>query len=342
MYETDIKEAIYKCSKCGLCQCVCPIFIATKNELYLPRGRFITLNNYFNNNTTLSKKFIDDLDVCLNCNACKNFCPSNIDSEQIFTFFKSKYKKSLIPFSLRYKLILIFHSIKRFFVKNQLYKVNIKKINLNISEKRAQVVYFQGCFNRYINPSDKNAAINLLKMNGYNIIKKIDKCCGLMYWSDGDLVNYKKNAENIIKLIPKNTEYVVTSCDSCYKSLSKILANTEFKVKRLDGLIEFNFDKNNILYYKPFSRNTNNIKLNIINKKGFCSFMENYFLIKHNKLAKKIIDTVKFNQEEFNEKILLTSCNLSKWGLIEYFKMKNLNVKIQTLAEYIFSNYSNH
>ena len=36
-----IKEEIYKCSKCGLCKSVCPIYLATKNEMYSPRGRYI-------------------------------------------------------------------------------------------------------------------------------------------------------------------------------------------------------------------------------------------------------------------------------------------------------------
>ena len=69
----------YKCSKCGLCKSVCPIFLATKNEVLSPRGRFIILNNFFNNQKKLSKKFLNNLDYCLNCNLCKKFCWSRND-----------------------------------------------------------------------------------------------------------------------------------------------------------------------------------------------------------------------------------------------------------------------
>ena len=96
---------VYKCSKCGLCRSVCPVFLATKNEMFLPRGRFIVLNNHINNSAILHKSFINQLDVCLNCNLCKDFCPSDIDSNKIFTEVKSKYdyKYGMIPFSLKLK-----------------------------------------------------------------------------------------------------------------------------------------------------------------------------------------------------------------------------------------------
>ena len=85
----QIKEEVYKCSKCGQCQSVCPIYIATKNEMFLARGRDIVLNNSFKNNSKLTQQFIKNLDICLNCNACKRFCPSNLDAQAIFTTLKS-------------------------------------------------------------------------------------------------------------------------------------------------------------------------------------------------------------------------------------------------------------
>ena len=110
-----IKEEVYKCSKCGLCQSVCPIYLATKNEMYLSRGRYIVLNNFFNNNKKISKKFINNLDICLNCNACKNFCPSNIDAKSIFTKLKNKYnyRYGIIPFSINYFFNLFIKSFKK-------------------------------------------------------------------------------------------------------------------------------------------------------------------------------------------------------------------------------------
>ena len=36
----DYSEEVYKCSKCGLCQAVCPVFEATGLETAVSRGKF--------------------------------------------------------------------------------------------------------------------------------------------------------------------------------------------------------------------------------------------------------------------------------------------------------------
>ena len=331
--EMNIKEEVYKCSKCGLCESVCPVFLALKNEMYLARGRFNVLNNFFNNKKPLSKKFINDLDICLNCNACKNFCPSSIDSVQIFTALKNQYRKVYVPFGVKYKIILFSHSLKRMFVKNKLYTQKIRENKQIINQKKENVVYFQGCFNRYINPSDKNASINLLNKNGYNTVKILNNCCGLPYLSDGLFGNFEKNSYNILKSIPKGTKYIVTSCDSCYKTLFDIFKNSNYKLIRLNELIEFS-KSGNAMFHKPFSLDKYTGSLPLINKKGSCSLMENYFMLKHPKISKKLLNRIFYEKDDIEGKTIVTSDNLSLWGLIESCSKKNIDAEILTLAEY--------
>lgn len=340
--EINIKEEVYKCSKCGLCQSVCPIFLAAKNELYLARGRYNILNNFFNNEKELSKKFIKELDICLNCNACMKFCPSSINSANIFTKLKSLYNKSFVQFSTKYKFILYFHSLKKYLSKNQLYKINVKRNSEKISVKKANVVYFQGCFNKYINPSDKNASINLLKENGFNVIKIIDNCCGLPYLSDGNLKEFEKNAQKIIKLIPQNTDYVIVSCESCYKTLLEVFKKTKIKLLKIDELIETKTTAPKTFFFKPFSLDEYKGNLPIINKKGSSSLMENFFMLKYPKITKKYLNSVFFDKKELEGKILITTCNLTKWGLIELCKQKGINTQIYSNIEYFFNYYANH
>ena len=334
MEEINIKEEVYKCSKCGLCQSVCPIFLALKNEMYLSRGRYNILNNFFNNNKPLSKKFINDLDICLNCNACKNFCPSAIDSALIFTLLKNKYYRPLFPFWLKFKLILIFNSIKKYFAKQPLYKITVQKSKNYAPVKKADVVYFQGCFNRYINPSDKNSALNILKQNGYNTVKVLNNCCGLPFLSDGSLKKFEKNSLKILKAIPKNVKYAVTSCDSCYKTLYDIFKTSDIELIKLEDLIPNTGKTENTVFHKPFALEQYKGILPVINKKGICSLTENYFMFKHPDIAGKILENVFYTQEELKEKTIVTSCNLTKWGLIECCKKKGINAEIYSLAEY--------
>lgn len=88
---TDYQEEIHKCSKCGLCQSVCPVYEQTGNDCSVSRGKFIMLNGVVKGDLKLNKNINKCLDMCLKCNACKNFCPSDIDARKIFLTAKAEY-----------------------------------------------------------------------------------------------------------------------------------------------------------------------------------------------------------------------------------------------------------
>lgn len=87
----DYKEEIHKCSKCGLCQSVCPVYEQTGNDCSVSRGKFIMLNGIIKGDLKLNKNINKYLDMCLKCNACKDFCPSDIDARKIFLTAKAEY-----------------------------------------------------------------------------------------------------------------------------------------------------------------------------------------------------------------------------------------------------------
>lgn len=331
----DIKEEIYKCSKCGLCKSVCPVFLATKNEAFSPRGRYILLNDFILNNKKLSKSFVKNLDVCLNCNLCKDFCPSDIDSVNIYNRFKEKYnyKYSLLPFYVKYFLYLKVISL---FKKNS----TIKCINTT-SENKEKIVYFQGCINKYVNSADKKASLNLLAKMGYDVVKITDICCGLPYLSDAKQDKFEQNAKKITNLIPENIKYIVCSCDFCYETLKKI-DKISSKLITIDELlkrnnVKFQFDEN-VIYFKPlikkkecyFAEDVKEIKI-----KGFCSLMENFLLLKHPKTAKLLSKFINRKELGLENKIILTTSNQDYFGLKKQIKNSGVKCNIYTFTEYI-------
>lgn len=333
--DIDIQEEVYKCSKCGLCQSVCPVYLATKNEMYLPRGRYIILNNFFNNKKKLSKKFIKNLDLCLNCNVCKNFCPSNIDANEIFTLLKNKYNYTFIPFSLKYSFFLFKHLLNK---KTPLIK---RKKRLNTESTKEKVVYFQGCVNTYIDSSDKNASLNILDKLGYEVLSINTACCGLPHLSDGNLKAFYKNAQKITKNIPSDCKYIVCSCDSCYQTLKRI-EEISNKLITIDELLKINAYtikvQDNSFYHKPLARKEHcylPLEIKLINRKGCCSLMENFFMIKHKEASTKILKTVFYKKEEIDNKIIITSSQQDKIGLIENINKISANTKVYSYSEYV-------
>lgn len=314
-------EEIYKCSKCGLCQKFCPVYIATKNEKFLPRGRYIILNNFVKNNKELSNNFIKSLDVCLNCNLCKKNCPSDIDYKKILNNAKQEYK--IFNFTKKYKQILFFNNITSILYKffpfksiflntfiDKLYSVKIKRKKHKPTQTKGDIVYFQGCFNKHINPSDKNASLNIIEELDYKTIQINNNCCGYPMLCDENIKDFNKNKEQILKSIPQNIKYIVCSCTTCYKTLQNIEEIKE-KLITIEDLLK--------IENKKFSQNENFIPYD----KDF-SLMDNLFMLKQPKIAKEIVKT--FN---YKDKNITTSCLLTKWSLTEH------NIQSYSTAEIV-------
>lgn len=72
--EEALKEAI-KCSGCGFCLSVCPIYQVVGIETLSSRGRMDTIRGMLLGQLKLTDRMIEILDTCLLCRACEEVCP---------------------------------------------------------------------------------------------------------------------------------------------------------------------------------------------------------------------------------------------------------------------------
>ena len=79
-----LDDQVARCSRCGICQSVCPLYKLTKNESDVARGKLMLLDG-------LMRSFFDDpegvwqrLDRCLLCGACAESCPRGVNLIEIF------------------------------------------------------------------------------------------------------------------------------------------------------------------------------------------------------------------------------------------------------------------
>lgn len=80
----DYKKEISKCSKCGLCQTVCPIYKKTLNECDGARGKIAMLEGVLNGILKVNDTMISYLRKCEGCNLCEAACPAGIRIRDIF------------------------------------------------------------------------------------------------------------------------------------------------------------------------------------------------------------------------------------------------------------------
>lgn len=270
----DYSEDIYKCTKCGLCQSVCPIFDETGLEATVSRGKFSLLHGVLSGKLDFSRKIADYLEYCLGCQACSDFCPSGISAEDIVIAARQEgYKKYGTGF-LKALLLKNFDSkqilsvikllldiyrltglqninkipfLPKIFSENIILfnhfvreKVKYKKLNPAKQLSDLKILYFPGCINTYINPSVKNAVLMVLEKNGISAkIPENLSCCGIPARSAGNLELFIKQAKENLDRIDVDIDYLVTDCASCgsvWKHYAEVL-DGEYKEKaeRLAG-----------------------------------------------------------------------------------------------------------
>lgn len=93
---SDYKKSLKKCSQCGLCMFVCPLYKESKNDCENARGICMMLNGIIKGDLEFDYTVLKYIEKCLeheNCDLCKSFCPSGIDLPAVFKFARDTYKK---------------------------------------------------------------------------------------------------------------------------------------------------------------------------------------------------------------------------------------------------------
>ncbi len=237
----DYADEINKCSKCGLCQAVCPIYKETGNDCAVSRGKFVMLDGVIKGDLKLNKNINKYLEMCLKCDKCSNFCPSGIDVCEIFRTAKHEYLKQ----SLEGKVIRFLQSKTIF---DKVIKIFSKK---QLSSKNSKLLYFRGCAEKVLPPA------SILNALGYDIKEADFECCGIPFLSSGNLERYEESRKHNTEIINNSSaDIILTECSSCeatlkqYSDLKKPVINTSDFIKNIN--VKFAFpNKQIVTFHKP-------------------------------------------------------------------------------------------
>lgn len=317
MHDNEVKQNIFKCSRCGLCQGVCPVFEEIKNENSTARGKLMQIWGLKNGDLKLNRKILQSLDLCLNCEKCKLNCPSGVDTTGVFCSEKKlgtfgKIITSDFVFKLKMSALKAFSLLK----KKPKYAKNSK------------ILYFEGCIAKELK--------NKFEIKGVKIQNGNFLCCALPYLTKGRLDIYEKYA-HYNEEITESADFVVFDCATCLSAVKnypfKNPKNREKLVFYTDFYKNFNLQsKENlkVTFHMPCHlesagkslgeteeilssiKNVNYVKLN--NPQTCCGFGGDFF-IRHPKIAfslslKKGLDIIKSNAD-----VALTSCPTCLWSL---------------------------
>lgn len=71
-------DILQQCMHCGMCLAVCPTYDLTKLERSSPRGRIAMIKSVARGEMEMSKTFADEMNFCLDCQACETACPAGV------------------------------------------------------------------------------------------------------------------------------------------------------------------------------------------------------------------------------------------------------------------------
>lgn len=327
----DFADEINKCSKCGLCQSVCPVYKITGNDCAVSKGKFIMLDGVLKGDLKLNRNIEKYLDMCLKCGKCKDFCPSSIDVCEIFNTAKHQYAKDTFSGKLEkfFQSKLIFGNILKTFklIKSIKIKQNTTE---NENYSKTKIVYFKGCVNEIL-PSSEIALKKIFKNLDVKLIEKDFDCCGLPFLSSGNLERFEEVKKHNLELLNCEYDYILTDCASCestiksYQDLKTINA-AEFLAEQN---IKFKFKKpTKVTFHKPchlescqflaqlFSKCEN---VEYIEMKDFdeCCGFAGEFAIKNPKLSLQLTRQKAINIINTNADYVLTTCPACILGIKE-------------------------
>lgn len=338
----DFKDEINKCSKCGLCQSVCPVYKETGNDCAVSRGKFVMLDGVLKGDLRLNKNINKYLDMCLKCGKCSNFCPSGIDVCKIFETAKYQYVKNTFSGKLIFfaESKLIFNNLINLFKK----KYNFKKDAPN-SKK---LLYFKGCAGN-IFPQTANL---LNKIPNINIIEKDFECCGIPFLSSGNLERYENVKKHNLELMNCEYDYILTDCASCESTLKSYFNNDIPNFINLGQLIAekdliFKFKNHvKVTFHKPCHLDNIDFLPKIFEKcenieyiemEGFddCCGFAGEFAIKNPKISEMIAKKKAENILKTNANYVITTCPACLAGLKKALFNKKNSPKVLSLSEFL-------
>lgn len=340
----EYKEDIHSCSKCGLCQSVCPIYKITGNDCTVSRGLFIMLKRLIQGELRMSKTINNYLDLCLKCGACSKFCPSGIDVVELIASAKSEYFRThplekLISFIQKWFIFGWGVSFLRVLAKNKKSKKFDKK-----------VIYFGGCSGKI---KGNAAVVNILNACGVEVITPDFQCCGIPFYVRGDAETYSQYKKSFLEIMEKyNVNEVVTTCASCQKTIRAFSEQVTVKnifeyIRENDLKLKLKKSKK-VTFHKPCNidnfddikwilNNTENLEYIEMTDYDSCCGLNGISKIDKYNVMSKIFENKRKNIVETKTKLVLTSClgceaalnlySLAKYRVEDFTEFLNQNIQ---------------
>jgi len=256
MFPETIKEDLYRCVYCGICQQSCPTFKVTRQEYHAPRGRVQIIKHYLDGDLDITPALEEVVRSCILCDACAASCLSGLRIDRLFRSMRveldqairksynkrllfaavadaSRLRKAAGLARMGQKLLVDILGTSRRLGNIPLAKfprINETPFRQTIPEtvqpegvRVGRVAYFTGCATDLMYADVGHSVLQVLGKLGIEVIIPQDQvCCSAPLFLNGAtkqaLPNILKNLEILDRV---DVDAIVVDCATCGAALKK-------------------------------------------------------------------------------------------------------------------------
>jgi len=260
----DLETSAVRCSRCGACQQVCPVYKELGTEAAVALGKIglirAATQGWIQDPAALSEM----MSLCLACKACAANCPSGVQGDQLVLAARQRLveehglpllKRLILRFFLKHKAIfetgLRLGSVGQRVLFRRTPKGNLPRLPMGLDSKRlvpalaprplrsrypvvveapdarGTVALFTGCMVNHVYPEIGEAAIAVLHQQGITVVLPPEQhCCGLAAHASGDQATALELGRATLACFEKcQVDAVLTLCGSCGNTLKHELGD---------------------------------------------------------------------------------------------------------------------
>jgi len=216
-FEKKYRDQVLKCSRCGFCQAVCPIFGTTLRPAYNARGKMLVLKEVMDGKIELNDELVETLFQCTTCASCYNTCPSGVNVPEII----KQVRKDMVNIGSCHPA---FKGMNEVLQKHtNIYAEDEPEDFERERNKKAEYVYFIGCVGSFREDEATLATLDLLDRLKVDFTLIDEVCCSGVLEDVGFQLNTELAEKNIDLIRATGAKTVITGCPYCYRTFQERL-----------------------------------------------------------------------------------------------------------------------